>query len=63
MWFYFINVVDKEELLFLLLCSSGESSGSVVEKSIFQAAVFAGHSSGIREMQCEENIGLPEGIL
>ena len=55
--------MDKEELLFLLLCSSGESSGSVVEKSIFQAAVFAGHSSGIRDMQCEENIGLPEGIL
>lgn len=63
MWFHFINTVDKEELLFLLLCGSGESSGSVVEKSIFQAKVFAGHSSGIREIQFEENIGLPEGIL
>lgn len=55
--------MDKEELLFLLLCGSGESSGSVVEKSIFQAEVFAGHSSGIREIQLEENIGLPEGTL
>lgn len=63
MWFHFINAVDKEELLFLLLCGSGESSGSVVEKSIFQAEVFAGHSSGIREIQFEENIGLPEGSL
>lgn len=55
--------MDKEELLFLLLCGSGESSGSVVEKSIFQAEVFAGHSSGIREIQFEENTGLPEGTL
>lgn len=63
MGFHFINAVDKEELLFLLLCGSGESSGSVVEKSIFQAEVFAGHSSGIREIQFEENIGPPEGTL
>ena len=55
--------MDREELLFLLLCGSGESSGSVVEKSIFEAEVFAGHSSGIREIQFEENIGLPEGTL
>lgn len=55
--------MDKEELLFLLLCGSGESSGSVVEKSIFQAEVFAGHSSGIREIQFEENTGPSEGTL
>lgn len=55
--------MDKEELLFLLLCGSGESSGSVAEKSIFQAEVFAGRSSGVRETQFEENIGLPEGTL
>lgn len=63
MWFHFINAVDKEELLFLLLGGSGESSESVVEKSIFQAEVFAGHSSRIREIEFEENIGLPQGNL
>lgn len=63
MWFYFINAVDKEELLFLLFCGSGDSSGSVVEKSIFQAEVFAGHSLRIREIQFEGNIGLPKDTL
>lgn len=63
MWFHLISAVDKEELLFLLLCDSGESSGSIAEKSVFQAEVFAGHSSGIREIQFEENTGLPEGTL
>lgn len=29
----------------------------------FQAEVFASHSSGIREIQFEENVGLPEGTL
>lgn len=55
--------MDKEELLFLSLYGPSESSGSVVEKSILQAEVFAGHSSGIREIQFEENIILPEGSL
>lgn len=55
--------MDKEELLFLSLCGSSGSSGSVVEKSIFQAEVIAGHSSGIRKIQFEENIGVPEATL
>lgn len=63
MWIHFVSAVDKEELLFLLLCGHGESSVSTVEKSIFLAEVFSGHSSGIREIQFEGNIGLPGGSL
>lgn len=55
--------MDIKEWLLLLLCGYGKSSGSTDEKSIFQAKVFSSHSSGIREIQFGENIGLPEGSL